>query len=201
MTNQYRLLQSTRIPLLKKGLMAVMAVALLAVSVVSNAQTTTSSIRGKVQDETGAAVSGATVVVEDLRSGVQRSYATNESGLFLATRLLPGGPYQVTVNGRESVSVDSINVGDTYNLTVDVQTAAIEEIVAVGQASDLIETTSGPAATFNLDAIENSVAFSRDISDVYGIDPRLMVDADEDGFGLNCAGKHPRFNNVTLDGV
>lgn len=181
--------------------MTIVAMALLAVSVVSNAQTTTASIRGKVQDENGASVSGASVVVEDLRSGVQRSYATNESGLFLATRLLPGGPYQVTVNGRESVAVNSINVGDIYNLTVDVQSEAIEEIVAVGQASDLIETTSGPAATFNLDAIENSVAFSRDISDVYGIDPRLMVDADEDGFGLNCAGKHPRFNNVTLDGV
>jgi hypothetical protein len=64
MTNQYRLLQSTRTPLLKKGLMAIMAVALLAVSVVSNAQTTTASIRGKVQDENGAIVSGASVVVD-----------------------------------------------------------------------------------------------------------------------------------------
>jgi hypothetical protein len=201
MTNEYRLLQSTRTLLLKKGLLAIMAVALLAVSVVSNAQTTTASIRGKIQDENGATVSGASVVVEDLRSGVQRSYATNESGLFLATRLLPGGPYQVTVNGRESVGVASINVGETYNLTVDIQAGSIEEIVAIGQASDLIETTSGPSATFNLDAIENSVAFSRDISDVYGLDPRLMVDADEDGFGINCAGKHPRFNNLTLDGV
>jgi len=201
MTKKSRLLQSTRLPLLQKSLATLLSVLLLTASVVANAQTTTSSIRGKVQDESGAAVSGATVVVEDMRSGVQRSYATNESGLFLATRLLPGGPYQVTVNGRESVSVDSISVGDTYNLTVDVQSEAIEEIVAVGQASDLIETTSGPSATFNLDAIENSVAFSRDISDVYGIDPRLMVDADEDGFGINCAGKHPRFNNITLDGV
>ncbi len=73
--------------------------------------------------------------------------------------------------------------------------------MALGQRNDLVEIASGPSATFNIDDLENSVAFSRDISDVYGIDPRLMIDIDEDGFGINCAGKHPRFNNVTLDGV
>jgi hypothetical protein len=46
-------------------------VALLAVSVVSNAQTTTASIRGKIQDENGATVSGASVVVEDLPNTYQ----------------------------------------------------------------------------------------------------------------------------------
>ena len=28
-----------------------------------------------------------------------------------------------------------------------------------------------------------------------------MVDVDEDGVGINCGGKHPRFNSTTLDGV
>ena len=115
---------------------------------------------------------------------------------------MPGGPYKVTVNGVKTIEVPLISVGDTYNLTVNLQTEAeIEEIVTIGQTADIVEVAAGPAATFSLGDIENAVSFSRDISDVYGIDPRIMIDNDEDGFGVNCAGKHPRFNNVTLDGV
>jgi hypothetical protein len=184
------------------GIATGLAVMLLALPVAGNAQETTASIRGKILDSAGSPVGSAGIVVEDLRSGVVRTYATNDNGLFLATRLLPGGPYRVTVSGTQSVEVPSISVGDIYNLTVNLQTeAAIEEIIAIGQAADLVEVAAGPSATFTIDDLENAVSFSRDISDVYGIDPRLMIDNDEDGFGVNCAGKHPRFNNVTLDGV
>jgi len=202
MKNKYRCLSSGVSKFLQGGLLASLAVAFLALPVASNAQETTSSIRGRILDASGNPVSGAAVVVEDQRNGVERYYSTSGDGLFLATRLLPGGPYSITVNGTKSVEVPSISVGDTYNLSVSLGAETeIEEIIAIGQQAALVETAAGPSATFNIDALENSVAFSRDISDVYGIDPRLMVDNDEDGFGINCAGKHPRFNNITLDGV
>ncbi|HEX5789227.1 MAG TPA: TonB-dependent receptor [Woeseiaceae bacterium] len=185
-----------------RSLATILAGALLAVPVASNAQETTSSIRGKVLGPDGSPVASASVVVEDLRSGTTREYNTGEDGLFLAARLLPGGPYRVTVNGADTVDVPLISVGDTYSLIVNLRAGEqIEEIVAVGQQQRLVEVAAGPAATFSLEDLESAVAFSRDISDVYGIDPRLMIDNDEDGFGVNCVGKHPRFNNVTLDGV
>ena len=181
---------------------ALTAALLLAVPVAGNAQQTTSSIRGKVVDTAGGAVSGASIVVEDLRSGVDRTFTTNEAGLFLATRLLPGGPYRVTVNGSHTVDVPSIAVGDIYNLTVNIRPAeVIEEIIALGQMNEVVEVAAGPSATFDITDIENSVGFGRDIADVYGFDPRLMIDVDEDGIGINCGGKHPRFNATTLDGV
>ena len=182
-------------------LSAFVAVMMLAVPVAGNAQETTSSIRGKVVDASGDAMAGASVVVEDMRSGVDRSYTTNSSGTFLATRLLPGGPYRVTVNGTNTAQVGSISVGDIYNLTVNATGEPMEEIVAIGQRGSLVEVAAGPSSTFNLADLENSVSFGRDIADVYGTDPRLNVDVDEDGLGLNCGGKHPRFNATTLDGV
>ena len=112
MNYKSRLVGSTFSTLRQATIAALTAVLLLAVPVAGNAQQTTSSIRGKVIDNTGSVVSGASVVVEDLRSGVDRTYSTSESGLFLATRLLPGGPYRVTVNGTQSVDVASIGVGD-----------------------------------------------------------------------------------------
>ncbi|MDJ0794729.1 MAG: carboxypeptidase regulatory-like domain-containing protein [Woeseiaceae bacterium] len=201
MKDKSRLFGSTLATFRQLSVAALAALVMLA-PVASNAQDTTSAIRGKVLDPAGSAVAGATVVVEDTRSGVERTYQTNASGTFLATRLLPGGPYSITVDGTKTVNIASIGLGDTYGLTISMQQeAAIEEIIAIGQAANFVEVASGPAATFNIDDIDSSVAFSRDIADVYEIDPRLMVDNDEDGFGLNCAGKHPRFNNVTLDGV
>ncbi|MDH5618744.1 MAG: TonB-dependent receptor [Gammaproteobacteria bacterium] len=202
MTDKSRFSGSTLATVRQLVVAACTAIMLLSVPVAGNAQETTASIRGKVLDSSSSPIGNASVVVEDLRNGVTRSYSTNDSGLFLATRLLPGGPYRVTVNGAKSVEVPSISVGDIYNLTMNLQTEqAIEEIITIGTTADLVDVAAGPSATFNIADLENSVSFSRDISDVYGIDPRLMIDNDEDGFGVNCAGKHPRFNNITLDGV
>jgi len=202
MKTKYRCLHSSILKFLQGGLTATLAIVLLAIPVAGNAQETTATIRGKILDTSGSEASSASIVVEDLRSGVTRSYSTNNSGVFLATRLLPGGPYEITVNGTQSVAVPSVSVGSTYNLTINLQAEqAIEEIIAIGQASELVTVATGPSATFNLADLENSVSFSRDITDVYGIDPRMNIDTDDDGQNVNCGGKHPRFNATTLDGV
>ena len=73
----------------------------------------------------------------------------------------------------------------------------IEEIITTGQRQQLVETAVGPSATFDFGDLNQAVAFNRDIRDVYAADPRLNID----GFQTNCAGKHPRFNSTTLDGV
>jgi len=181
MNNKFRRSDASLWSILRTGTTAFVAVLMFALPVASNAQDTTASIRGKVLDMAGNPVGSASIVVEDLRSGVERNYSANNDGVFLATRLLPGGPYKVTVNGTKTIEVPSISLGDTYSLTINMQSdVMIEEIVTIGQAADLVEVASGPAATFNIQDLENSVSFSRDISDVYGIDPRLMIDADED---------------------
>ncbi len=176
--------------------MAVLAVVLMPVSAI--AQDTTSAIRGRVIDANGQLVAGATIDVLDTRTGVHRNISTGANGVFLASRLPVGGPYTVTVNSNKTVEIPSISLGDTYSLTVNLlEEAEIEEVITIGRTQDLVDTTSGPAATFTLVDLESAVAFNRDIKDAYAIDPRLNLD----GFQVNCAGRHPRFNSVSLDGV
>jgi len=184
------------------NLVAVLAALLLAIPLTSVAQNTTSSIRGKVLDSTGSAVSSASVIVEDMRTGVRRPYSTNVDGVFLATRLPPGGPYKVTVGGTKSVEIPSIQLADIYHITLNLQSAVeIEEIITIGQTADVVDVAAGPASIFSSFDLATSVAFDRDITDVYGIDPRFNIDNEDDGFEINCMGMHPRFNSVTLDGV
>jgi len=163
---------------------------------------TTSSIKGNVYDESGNPLTGASVIVEDQRTNIARPYTTNSSGAFLASKLPVGGPYKVTVNSTTTVMVDRIILGEIYNLPIQLQSAdLLEEVIVTGQNIDMVVTTAGPAAAFTEFQIETSVAFNRDIVDIYTIDPRLNLDNQDDGFAVNCAGKNPRFNSVTLDGV
>lgn len=175
---------------------------LLLIPVAAFSQGTTSAIRGNVVDHTGAPVGGAEVVVVDSRTGSRRTVMSNLSGAFLATNLPVGGPYTVAVDGAEPVTVESIALGDIYNLSVRLEAPSTqEEVVVVGQSSQVIETTAGPTATFSNFEMDTSVSISRDIVEVYTIDPRINLDNEDDGYEVNCAGKHPRFNSVTLDGV
>jgi len=82
--------------------------AILLLPAFAQAQDTSSALRGRVLDESGTPLGGANVVVLDLRSGNDRTYTTNNTGTFLASNLPVGGPYQVTVNGEQSVTVQSI---------------------------------------------------------------------------------------------
>jgi hypothetical protein len=170
--------------------------AILLLPIMAQAQDTSSAMRGRILDDAGAPVAGAEIIIQDMRTGSQRRLQSNDTGTFLATNLSVGGPYSVTVNNERTVEVPSISLGETYNLTVRLG-EEIEEIIAVGQARQAFEVTSGPTATFSEYDLDSAVAFNRDIKDVYAIDPRLNLD----GFQINCAGKHPRFNNITLDGV
>jgi hypothetical protein len=172
-------------------------VALVTMPLAAQAQETNSAIRGRVLDGQGTEVAGATILVEDLRTNSRQSFTTNNSGVFFAANLDVGGPYRITVNNDQSTEIPSLALGDILNVTINLQSADMEEIVAIGRVTEMFETAPGPTATFGQYDLDSAVAFNRDIKDVYAIDPRLNLD----GFEVNCAGKHPRFNSITLDGV
>ncbi len=184
---------------------AVSGIAITLFAAASFAQTTTSSIRGKVLDSAGNPISDAEVVVVDQRTGSTRRVNSNSQGTFFASNLVVGGPFIVSVNGK-TVKVDNISLGDIYNLTIDgvalaAQAQEIEEVVVTGKASSLADISSGPSAVFSLTDLEDAVAFERDIKDVFGNDPRINIDDSTRGSGVNCGGKNPRFNGTSIDGV
>jgi hypothetical protein len=174
----------------------------LAVPGVLQAQETTAAIRGKVVDAAGAPVANAQIEILDQRTGIIRTFVSNAEGAFLAPRLAPGGPYTVIVNETRTVVVDSLPVSNIYNLTIDIDAVQLsEEIEVVGESLTLVDVAPGPAGTFNTFEVETAPAFDRDIVEVYAIDPRINIDLQSGFNAVNCAGKHPRFNSITLDGV
>ena len=118
---------SNLLSLRKLGQIALTAFVLLAVPVAGFAQDTTGAIRGKIYDDAGNPMANTDVVVEDMRTNVQRRYSSNNSGTFFATKLSVGGPYRVTVAGAQPVIVPLSSLGDTYSLTINLSVTAVIE--------------------------------------------------------------------------
>ncbi len=109
------------------------------------AQQTTGAIGGRVVDQTGAAVPGATVSALQPTTGLTRTAVSDSVGVFRLTAL-PVGTYEVKVelSGFQPVSRKglSVNLGQTVELELQLNMAGVSENVTVTGESPLIETNS-----------------------------------------------------------
>ena len=194
-----------------KLLSGVAAASLMTAAIVApaEAQVTTSEIRGSVTSDVGAAVSGATVTITDTRTGLTRSTTTGSTGVYTIRSLPVSSSYTVTVvaDGLQGQQIEEVGLflGDVTNLdfalTTD-ESRTLETIVVTASATDLIQTAVGPNATFGLETLEKAPAINRNIVDVLRIDPRVYVDESRGDINpVQCGGRNPRFNSLTLDGV
>ena len=69
----------------------------LLVAFAASAQVTTSSISGKITDENGVELPGATVIAVHVPSGTQYWTIVDSKGNYRILNILPGGPYTVRV--------------------------------------------------------------------------------------------------------
>ncbi len=176
----------------------------LAVPVASNAQETTSAIRGTILAPDGGPAANVAVRVTDTRTGRVATATTTASGRFTVGSLAVGGPYTISLTSPEyasqSITDVTVGLGETFTFDVTLQAESIEEIVVTAAAVQSAQVAVGPSSTFSFDEIQNAPAFDRDIKDIVRLDPRVYInEADVDN--VQCLGANPRFNSTTVDGV
>jgi hypothetical protein len=103
----------------------------------SAAQAVYGSIGGTVRDSSGGVLPGVTVTITSLARKTSDTVVSNESGLFVRERLLPG-EYSVSaeMSGFKTAVVPNVVVG------VDAQTP-VEFTLEVGQISEQVTVTGG----------------------------------------------------------
>jgi outer membrane receptor for ferrienterochelin and colicin len=189
------------------SLVALAAVFLIALPVASNAQETSSTVTGTVTDQNGNPAAGVTVTVSNANTGITRSAVTSSSGEYTIRNLAVDDGYSLTVSGegfsterRDNVAVNlGSDAMENFALTAS---GAIEEIVTFGSRQALSQAAVGPNASFGLEALETAPAINRNITDVVRADARIYVDESRgDINAVQCAGKNPRYNSLTVDGV
>ncbi|MET0648716.1 MAG: TonB-dependent receptor [Pyrinomonadaceae bacterium] len=113
------------------------------------AQRTSADLTGRVLDQNGAAVVGATVTARNLGTSATRTAQTNEDGDY-ALRELPPGRYEVTVeatNFSKALVRDlELNLGTASTLSFDLKPGQLTETVEVASGGLLVETTRSDLA-------------------------------------------------------
>lgn len=121
------------------------SLALLLSSLTVYAQTTAGRVLGTLTDQSGAAVSGGTVVVSDVQRGTSRAVITDESGNYAVANLQPG-TYKIHVEVKGFKSAERLNV--QVEVATDVradfalQPGQITETVTISEDVPLVNTTS-----------------------------------------------------------
>lgn len=166
-------------------------------------QTATSSINGTVQDQTGAIVPGADIVVTNTSKGIERKLQTNDAGIFTAPALVPASGYSVTVTKtgftRYQVQDIVLAVGQAMELNVVVQVAATGTEVSVTGEAPLVESTKTDVSSLvDSNQILNLPINGRRVDSFVLLSPGVTNDA---AFGLLTFRGNAGGNTFLTDGI
>ena len=124
-------------------LFSVLALGLLNVSTI--AQSTAGRVLGTITDQSGASLSGASIVITDTQRGTARSLTTGATGDYAVPDLIPG-MYKIHVEakGFKSVERPSVTVEVATDVRADfaLQPGNVSETITVTEDVPLINTTS-----------------------------------------------------------
>ncbi|GAB3821504.1 hypothetical protein GCM10028895_23790 [Pontibacter rugosus] len=165
---------------------------------------TTAAINGSVQDESGTALPGATVIAVHQPTNTQYVAPTNGEGRYNFQNMRVGGPYTVTVKyvGYQDKVANNINLtlGQTQTLNFDLSPSSqtLSEVQVVSNRDNVINTErTGAATTVSTEQITALPTVARGFNDFV----RLTPQADIKGTSISIAGINNRFNQVTIDGA
>jgi outer membrane receptor for ferrienterochelin and colicin len=183
---------------------ALWALPLLAAASVSQAQIT-GDIVGRVMDEQGGALPGATVEARSPAFQGVRTAVTDATGTFRLI-LLPPGVYRVTATlpgfARFEQNV-TVALGRTVTPEIQLRAAVKEEIVVSGQAPTVDQTSA--ALSTNIDSRKiQSLPTGRNYSSIVQISPGVSTQATAtEAFAntITVYGSTGLENSFVIDGV
>jgi hypothetical protein len=145
--------------MIARVLIAAVAAVLLASLV--QAQNPRGSLRGAVQDATGARVAAAKIVVQAVDSSQRREVSSEDRGEFRLDDLLPGA-YSITVSAAGFAPAQAnvvVTVATVRDVTVTMQPSAVQQTVNVQAEASSITTQTIDLAS----AVHQGVVGSHDL--------------------------------------
>ena len=180
-------------------------VALLATTMAFSQGVTTASIGGKVTDNTGEPLPGASVVAIHVPSNTTYGAAADFDGFYRISGMRTGGPYQITISyvGFADDVRDGVylNLGQTTRLNSQMaeSATALEEVVITAQDTGVFGSNkTGTNTNISSRDIANVPAASRSIADFVRITPQAQLTEGNDGFSISLAGQNNRYNAIYI---
>ena len=164
-------------------------------------------LTGFIQDPSGAAVPGATVVLKNVATGTEYTVKTTDTGVY-RSHSLPPGTYDLTIQATGFKSY----VGRGVEIQLG-QARGLDITLEVGEISQQIEVTAAPPALKTEDAglgqnvtyheVESLPKFSRSAGSLLALAPGVRFTADDViSYGASRYNIGGNSNaNVTVDGA
>ncbi len=160
------------------------------------------AIEGVVKDQNGAVVQGATVVIKNKDTNLERTVTTNSNGVFSAS-VLPVGNYVVTTKASgfaETAKAVSLSVGEStpVEITLGLQGASVQ--VDVTGDTDVIGTeTESTGSTISQRLVSDLPVRGRNFTEFVQLTPGVVQEGDRSG--LVISGQRSINSNVAIDGA
>ena len=141
----------------------------------------TGSLGGRITDKSGAVVSGASVVLENLATGVRLSAEANRAGLYRFPVVMPG-TYSITTSSkgfRDVQALVRVQVGNTTSQDIKLQVGAGTDTVKVIGTTPLLRPEESSASTvIERSLIEDLPLNGRKYTDFMALAPNTSYDGD-----------------------
>ena len=197
---------STNVPRrLHRLLLLLLTFAAISLTHPAHAQQDQGRIGGVVSDANGAIVPGASIIVNNERTGEERTATSTATGSYIVSALRPS-LYTVTASGQNlSVRVTNVQllVGQELNLNLTLQATGVEEKVDIVAAADTgIDTgTAAMGVNVNPREVESLPLNGRQLSQLYLQAPG-SVNSGSGTFGdIRFSGRAVQQNVIRYDGI
>ncbi|NOY38445.1 MAG: TonB-dependent receptor [Chlorobi bacterium] len=170
--------------------------------------TTTAGMNGRVMDNEGTPLPGATVIAIHQPTGSQFGGITDTEGYFRLPNMQVGGPYKVTVSfvGYQPFEKDGIylTLGQTYrlNVTLGQQNIQLAEVQVtgsrLGEYNVFDGNRTGAETVIGEQEITTMPTVARDLTDFTRLTPQASVGGNG---SISIAGMNNRYNAISIDGA
>jgi hypothetical protein len=171
------------------------------------AQSPDGTISGIVTDPTGAAISGAEILVVNDLTRVQYPGKTNEEGIYLVSNL-PPGPYRIQVGkfGFKTIIKPDIvlNTQDALALNFALPLGSVSEVVTIHGGAPLVSTESASVGTvIDRQFVANLPLNGRSFNTLLQLTPGTVIapSSPTSPGQFSISGQRTSSNDFTVDGV
>jgi hypothetical protein len=183
---------------------ALLALVLLCLAAVGEAQSTGATLQGTISDPQRALLPGVTVVISNVETGFSRTVVTDERGWYRAPALPPGS-YEVRaeLQGFGSVvrSGLTLTIGQEATINLQLDLATVQETVTVTGETPLVETSNSTlGTTVTRSELDSLPLAGRNFSGLATLSPGL-AGVGSGTTGLNAGGQTTRSNSFIVDGA
>ncbi len=177
----------------------------LLLSVPLFSQGTAGRILGTVIDQSGGAISGATVIVTDVDRNVPRTLSTGPSGEYNAPNLLPGN-YRVRAEAKGFKAFDRtgiiLEVNGELRIDLTLQPGEMTQTITVNESVPMVETTNAElGATLQSAIIQDIPLNGRNFENLLQLNPGVTIYPGGAGGTQSANGQRPHDNVYLVNGI